>query len=121
MHSMWMRRWRRRRNSGVHEVTRRFVITGKVQGVYFRHSTRAEAQRLGIAGVARNLADGTVEVIAQGSSAAVEQLREWLHRGPPLARVAGVQELDTPESASARHADTDRYAPASGWVAFGVE
>ena len=75
-------------------VTRRFIITGKVQGVYFRHSTRLEAERLALRGVARNLPDGSVEVIAHGPHAAVESLREWLHRGPSRARVAHVRELE---------------------------
>jgi acylphosphatase len=79
-------------------ITRRFLITGKVQGVYFRHSTRREAERLGVRGVARNLPDGSVEVIAQGTSEAVENLREWLHRGPSGARVAAVQEFELPST-----------------------
>jgi acylphosphatase len=79
-------------------MTRRFLITGKVQGVYFRHSTRREAERLGVRGVARNLPDGSVEVIAQGTSEAVENLREWLHCGPSGARVAAVQEFELPST-----------------------
>jgi acylphosphatase len=67
-----------------------------VQGVYFRHSTRLEAERLGIQGVARNLPDGSVEVIAFGAVAEVESLHQWLHRGPKSARVAAVRELDPP-------------------------
>jgi acylphosphatase len=76
-------------------VTRRFRVTGKVQGVYFRQSTRREAERLGVRGVARNLPDGSVEVIAQGAHPAVDALREWLKSGPSTARVAGVQEIET--------------------------
>jgi acylphosphatase len=75
-------------------ITRRFVVTGKVQGVYFRDSTRLEAEQLAIHGVARNLPDGSVEVTAHGAPEAVERLREWLQRGPPRARVAGVEELE---------------------------
>jgi acylphosphatase len=69
-----------------------------VQGVYFRHSTRVEAKRLGIRGSAQNLPDGSVEVLAQGSVAAVEELRVWLHRGPDQARVDEVREV-APDSA----------------------
>jgi len=76
-------------------VSRRFRITGKVQGVYFRHRTRLEAERREIRGFARNLADGSVEVVAHGTGAAVEGLREWLHRGPPMARVEKVLELES--------------------------
>ncbi|MDP9015085.1 MAG: acylphosphatase [Pseudomonadota bacterium] len=80
-------------------VTRRFLVTGRVQGVYFRQSARFEAERLGIDGLARNLPDGSVEVVAQGAEAAVESLHEWLHRGPPAARVASVTELELLELA----------------------
>ncbi|HME38994.1 MAG TPA: acylphosphatase [Steroidobacteraceae bacterium] len=75
------------------EVTRRFRVFGRVQGVYFRHSTRLEAQRLLIRGTARNLPDGTVEVLAQGATSGVEELRLWLHRGPARAQVEEVREL----------------------------
>jgi acylphosphatase len=67
---------------------------GKVQGVYFRHSTRLEAERLALSGYARNLPDGSVEVAVRGLAAAVEELHQWLHRGPKSARVAAVQELE---------------------------
>ena len=76
------------------EVDRRFRVTGRVQGVYFRHSTRLEAERLQLAGYARNLPDGSVEVAAQGAPDAVEELRRWLHRGPRSARVEAVEELE---------------------------
>jgi acylphosphatase len=73
-------------------VVRRFLIFGKVQGVYFRHSTRLEARRLAIRGIARNLPDGSVEVVARGDAAAVEELRAWLQHGPAEARVDEVRE-----------------------------
>jgi acylphosphatase len=74
-------------------ITRSFRVTGKVQGVYFRHSTRIEAERLGVRGVARNMPDGSVQVLAHGAREAVDALVEWLSRGPPQARVAAVEEL----------------------------
>jgi acylphosphatase len=77
----------------VGEVIRRYRITGKVQGVFFRHSARLQAERLGIRGAARNLPDGSVEVLAAGAAASLDELREWLHRGPPMARVDEVAEL----------------------------
>ena len=86
----------RHRISG--RITRRFLITGKVQGVYFRHSTRREAEGLGVRGIARNLPDGSVEVIAHGTPEAVENLREWLRRGPSGARVAAVEEFNLPST-----------------------
>jgi acylphosphatase len=78
----------------VSEASRRFRVMGKVQGVYFRHSTRLEAERLALAGYARNLPDGSVEVWVRGPAAAIEELHRWLHRGPDLARVAAVQEVE---------------------------
>jgi len=70
---------------------KRCIVSGKVQGVWFRAATQRQAQTLGVAGLARNLPDGSVEVIACGADAAVAQLIEWLHRGPEQARVAGVE------------------------------
>jgi acylphosphatase len=78
----------------VSEAARRFRVMGKVQGVYFRHSTRLEAERLVLTGYARNLPDGSVEVLVRGPAAAVEELHQWLHRGPKSARVAAVQEME---------------------------
>jgi acylphosphatase len=77
------------------EVVRRFLVFGTVQGVYFRHSTRLEAKRLGVRGFARNLPDGSVEVLAYGAAAAVDELRDWLGHGPSQAKVAEVRELDS--------------------------
>ena len=74
------------------EVIRRFLVIGKVQGVFFRHSTRLEATKLAIRGFAHNLPDGSVEVLAQGGESAVEALRVWMLRGPPQARVDEVRE-----------------------------
>jgi len=72
-----------------------FRISGKVQGVFFRASTRTEAQRLGLRGYARNLADGSVEVLAVGEVAAIGELAAWLRHGPPGARVDEVVRSDT--------------------------
>jgi acylphosphatase len=68
----------------------RFTVSGRVQGVFFRASARDEALRLGLAGHARNLSDGRVEVIACGDAAALAALERWLRRGPALARVTAV-------------------------------
>ena len=70
---------------------RRFTVHGRVQGVFFRDSTRREAQRLGINGHAVNLPDGTVEVLAAGPADALAELERWLHQGPPMARVTRVE------------------------------
>ena len=66
---------------------KRCLVTGQVQGVFFRASTREQALRLGITGYARNLADGRVEVAACGPTVKVEELCAWLQSGPPQARV----------------------------------
>lgn len=68
----------------------RFLVSGRVQGVFFRASTRERARALGLVGYARNLPDGRVEVLAGGSEAALAELEAWLHEGPPAARVDAV-------------------------------
>ena len=66
---------------------RKFRVEGRVQGVWFRESTRQQAERLGISGYAVNRSDGSVEVLACGEAEAIDTLAEWLKDGPPLARV----------------------------------
>ena len=70
----------------------RLFIKGRVQGVWFRDSTRQEARRLGVNGWARNIPDGRVEVLAEGPLDKVRRLIDWCHQGPPLARVDRVEE-----------------------------
>ncbi|MFG0315818.1 MAG: acylphosphatase [Planctomycetota bacterium JB042] len=77
-------------------VRRRLRITGRVQGVWYRGSTRETARRLGLDGWVRNLDDGSVEAVAEGSEAAVERLVAWCHDGPPLARVERVTVCEEP-------------------------
>jgi acylphosphatase len=72
-------------------IAARFLVAGKVQGVFFRASTREQAARLGLRGHARNLPDGRVEVVAAGTADAVERLAAWLQHGPPQARVDVLQ------------------------------
>lgn len=70
------------------EVTcRRCLVGGRVQGVYFRASTRQKALELGLGGHANNLRDGRVEVLACGEATAVRVLCAWLRHGPAAARV----------------------------------
>lgn len=68
----------------------RCLVRGRVQGVFFRASTRDQALGLGLTGYVRNLRDGRVEVVACGDPAALESLRDWLWRGPPAAEVQQV-------------------------------
>ena len=69
----------------------RFLVSGKVQGVWFRASTREQALRLNLQGFARNLADGSVEVVALGDSNSLALLESWLWQGPKQAKVSEVQ------------------------------
>lgn len=68
----------------------RFVIYGKVQGVYFRAYTRRQAERLGLSGWVRNTPEGQVEVLACGPDEVLSELKAWLWHGPELARVTKV-------------------------------
>lgn len=68
----------------------RCIIYGKVQGVFFRASTRDQAKKLGILGYARNMPDGCVEVIACGTEKALSELKAWLHVGPRTSTVTSI-------------------------------
>jgi acylphosphatase len=72
-------------------VRRRVLVEGRVQGVWYRASAEREAVRLDLAGVARNLNDGRVEMIVEGPLDAVEAFVAWARIGPPRAHVTGVQ------------------------------
>lgn len=88
-------------------ATVRFLVSGRVQGVFFRASTRTQALRLGLTGHARNLPDGAVEVVASGEPAALDALADWLRQGPPAARVQAVTREPLPDDAAARGFTTD--------------
>jgi len=75
-------------------IGRRAIVSGVVQGVGFRWSAREMAGRLGVAGFARNRADATVEVEAEGEPGAVDEFVAWLQSGPPGASVTGVETHD---------------------------
>jgi acylphosphatase len=69
----------------------RYLVAGRVQGVYYRAATAEVAQRLELRGWATNLPDGRVEVVAAGTMAKLVELADWLWKGPPAARVDSVQ------------------------------
>jgi acylphosphatase len=75
----------------------RCLVSGRVQGVFFRASTRERAQALGLSGHARNLPDGRVTVTVCGPQAALDSLQRWLWQGPSQARVTDVQCTACPE------------------------
>ena len=66
------------------------LISGKVQGVWYRASTQQKAQALGLCGWVRNLTDGRVEALTEGPADALDALIAWAHDGPPAARVEAV-------------------------------
>jgi acylphosphatase len=76
------------------KVARRAIVSGRVQGVFYRASTASKARELGITGSARNLADGRVEVIAFGTEVAVRALFDWLWIGSSASHVTQVEEAD---------------------------
>lgn len=72
-------------------IRRRVVVHGRVQGVFFRDSTRREAESAGVAGWVANRADGAVEAVLEGEPDAVDRVVAFLHRGPRRAEVARVE------------------------------
>lgn len=80
-------------------VRRRVIAHGRVHGVFFRDSTRSEAQRLHVDGWVRNVDDGTVEAVFEGEPDAVDAMVAFCRRGPEKARVTrlAVDELSAPE------------------------
>lgn len=70
------------------------MISGRVQGVFFRQSTKSRALELGLTGHAINLADGRVEVVACGEKNNINELVKWLHTGPDMAQVSSVEHLE---------------------------
>lgn len=72
------------------QICKRFVVSGRVQGVWYRASTQQQAKELEIKGYARNLPDGSVEVMACGSQDNIDKLHNWLQQGPSNAKVSTV-------------------------------
>ncbi|MHB8503291.1 MAG: acylphosphatase [Candidatus Acidiferrales bacterium] len=80
---------------GDEKQTRRYFVSGIVQGVGFRFFAQREAERLRVGGYARNLLDGRVEVLAVGTPAQLDELKSALERGPQFSSVSGVREEET--------------------------
>ena len=72
------------------DVCARVLVSGRVQGVFFRYSCAHEARAAGLRGTVRNLSDGRVEAVFQGPKRGVDRLISWCHEGPPAARVSDV-------------------------------
>lgn len=81
------------------EVRCRVVVSGRVQGVFFRDRCRSTARGLGVRGWVRNRSDGTVELVAEGPRERVDQLLNWCREGPPRATVTGLDITDEPLAA----------------------
>jgi acylphosphatase len=77
-------------------IRRRVLVSGLVQGVYFRDTCRRTATAESVAGWVRNLPDGRVEAVFEGNADRVEHMVTWMRTGPDLARVAGVEVVDEP-------------------------
>ena len=69
----------------------KITVSGKVQGVFFRHYTSQEASKLGICGYVKNLSNGDVEIVTQGEASQVDKLIEWAKSGSPAAQVKNHQ------------------------------
>ncbi len=72
-------------------LTISITVSGKVQGVYYRQSTKETATALGITGEVKNMIDGSVSIVATGTKEQLAKLIAWCWQGPPKARVTGVQ------------------------------
>jgi acylphosphatase len=81
-------------SAGQEPVRRRVVVSGQVQGVFFRDTCRREAARRGVAGWVRNCPDGTVEAVFEGAEGAVSAMVAWARTGPDQAVVDDVQETE---------------------------
>ncbi len=75
-------------------IRKRVVVSGLVQGVFFRASCRDAAHSLGVSGWVSNEPDGTVQAVFEGDEGAVEGMVAWCHRGPPRAHVESVEVTD---------------------------
>lgn len=75
-------------------ICRRFLISGRVQGVFFRGSAQRQASQLGLKGWVRNLKDGRVEMLACGSAEAVAAVENWLEIGPDYAKVTNIEVIN---------------------------
>lgn len=69
------------------KIKAHIFVSGLVQGVFFRHTTRLRAKESGVVGWVKNLSDGRVEIMVEGDKEKVEELVEWVKKGPPIAKV----------------------------------
>ena len=79
--------------------TKRFLIKGKVQGVFYRATAKEVAEKLGLSGWIRNTDEGEVEAMATGTGEQLQAFANWCRKGPPRSRVTGIDETDAAEEA----------------------
>ena len=77
-------------------VTYSIIVSGKVQGVFYRQSTREKTTTIGITGTVENLSSGQVKIIATGTREQIETLVQWCKQGPPKAIVTAVEITELP-------------------------
>lgn len=85
------------------DITKKVIVSGRVQGVFYRATTRDKALSLGLRGYAKNLPDGTVEVLAVGEEQAVTTLLEWLWTGSRASKVSSVSHIDLADTDPGNH------------------
>ena len=83
-------------------VCKQVFVSGRVQGVFYRESTRQQAEALKLRGAVRNLRDGRVEVQVAGDEQSVASLIKWLKTGPKLAKVSNIEVIDMPSESAER-------------------
>ena len=82
-------------------IRRRVIVSGRVQGVWFRDSCQREARSLGVAGWVRNRMDGSVEAVFEGDADRVLSMCNWMMHGPPRAHVADIDIIEEPPEGEA--------------------
>jgi len=90
----------------------RCIVTGRVQGVFYRASTRNKAVELNLCGYVRNLIDGSVEVVARGDEISLREFKDWLWLGPMYAKVSNVSCEAITEAAENL---SDKYSESDGF------
>ena len=77
-------------------LTYSILVTGEVQGVFFRQTAQEKARKLGVQGTVMNKEDGTVAIVATGTRELLDAFVEWCKEGPPRARVKDVEVKEIP-------------------------
>ena len=96
------------------KVRTHIIVEGRVQGVFFRYTACQQADRLGVTGWVMNRRDGNVEIVAEGTKEAVDELVRWCRRGPSGAHVTDVRITNEPFSGEFESFDT-RYSGGAHW------